>query len=29
MLLQKLCKVNRGKFEKRIINVIDICKRVL
>jgi hypothetical protein len=29
MLLKKLCKVNKGNFEKRIIIVIDNCKRVL
>jgi hypothetical protein len=29
MLLKKPCKVNKGKFGKRIINVIDNCKRVL
>jgi hypothetical protein len=29
MLLKKLCKVNKDKFEKIIINVIDNCKMVL
>jgi hypothetical protein len=29
ILLKKLCKVNKGKFGKIIINVIDNCKMVL
>jgi hypothetical protein len=29
MLLKKLCKVNKNKFGKRIINVIDNCKKIL
>jgi hypothetical protein len=29
MLLKKLYKVNKGKFGKIIINVIDNCKMVL
>jgi hypothetical protein len=29
MLLKKIYKVNKGKFGKIIINVIDNCKRVL
>jgi hypothetical protein len=27
--IQKLCRVNMGKFGKKVINVIDNCKMVL
>jgi hypothetical protein len=29
MLLKKLCKVNKDKFEKKKINFIDNCKKIL